>query len=62
MNLLTQIVSCPYCNEPIELELDPSIAHQRYIEDCWVCCRPIEVELQIQEEGQCHIQVKTQDQ
>lgn len=36
-------VHCPYCGEPIELLLDDSVEHQRYVEDCQVCCRPIEV-------------------
>ncbi|MCM8569335.1 CPXCG motif-containing cysteine-rich protein [Gramella jeungdoensis] len=33
---------CPYCWEEISVLLDPSISHQTYIEDCEVCCRPIE--------------------
>lgn len=39
--------ACPYCGEPISLTLDPSGGDQRYIEDCWVCCRPIEVTLDV---------------
>jgi hypothetical protein len=36
---------CPYCGEPIELWVDEGGAqHQRYVEDCAVCCHPIEVE------------------
>jgi len=34
--------ACPYCGEPISMVLDTSVA-QTYIEDCEVCCRPIEV-------------------
>ena len=33
--------SCPYCWQPISVLLDPSVAHQVYIEDCEVCCNPI---------------------
>ncbi|MCG9971944.1 CPXCG motif-containing cysteine-rich protein [Christiangramia crocea] len=33
---------CPYCWEEISVLLDPSISSQTYIEDCEVCCRPIE--------------------
>lgn len=33
---------CPYCWEEISVLLDPSISYQTYIEDCEVCCRPIE--------------------
>lgn len=36
-------VYCPYCNEPITLLIDCSESGQRYVEDCFVCCRPIVV-------------------
>lgn len=38
-----QQVLCPYCGEPIELQVDCSAGAQAYVEDCAVCCRPIEV-------------------
>ena len=38
-------VQCPYCGEWIELQLDVSAGEQAYVEDCSVCCRPIEVRL-----------------
>ncbi|WP_088322709.1 CPXCG motif-containing cysteine-rich protein [Polaribacter tangerinus] len=34
---------CPYCWEEISMILDASIRKQTYIEDCEVCCNPIEV-------------------
>ena len=34
---------CPYCWETISMLLDSSVRDQMYIEDCEVCCRPIEV-------------------
>ena len=36
-------VQCPYCGEWIEIQVDASAGEQSYIEDCSVCCRPIEV-------------------
>lgn len=44
-NLDYRVLGCPYCGESIELILDASAGAQRYIEDCSVCCRPIEVTL-----------------
>lgn len=41
----TRRLSCPYCGEPYELLIDDSAGAQRYIEDCTVCCKPIEVQL-----------------
>ena len=33
---------CPYCWEEISMLLDPSM-NQTYVEDCEVCCNPIEI-------------------
>jgi hypothetical protein len=44
MNLLdTRAVGCPQCGETIELSLDLSVPSQSYIEDCSVCCQPLQV-------------------
>ena len=34
---------CPYCWQQISMLLDPSIGKQEYIEDCEVCCNPIQI-------------------
>jgi hypothetical protein len=34
---------CPHCWEEISMLLDASVREQTYIEDCEVCCNPIEV-------------------
>jgi hypothetical protein len=36
-------VQCPYCGERIEIQVDGSAGEQSYVEDCSVCCRPIEM-------------------
>lgn len=38
-------ISCPYCGEVITVLIDDSVPHQTYIEDCQVCCRPIEFDV-----------------
>jgi len=35
--------ACPYCWQQISMLLDCSVGGQTYIEDCEVCCRPIEI-------------------
>lgn len=40
--LLPRDVCCPYCGEPLELDIDTSAGEQAYVEDCAVCCRPID--------------------
>lgn len=47
--LSTEQTECPYCGESIELSVDASVEHQRYVEDCSVCCRPIEIEITVDE-------------
>jgi hypothetical protein len=34
---------CPYCWEEISMLLDSSVNNQSYVEDCEVCCNPIEL-------------------
>ena len=35
--------TCPHCWETVSLTLDLSVVDQSYIEDCPVCCRPMQV-------------------
>ena len=42
--------TCPYCWQQISMVLDVSEPHQTYVEDCEVCCKPIEVEYTLQDE------------
>ncbi|WP_422083467.1 CPXCG motif-containing cysteine-rich protein [Ulvibacterium sp.] len=39
---------CPYCWAGISMLLDPSVNRQTYIEDCEVCCNPIEIQTQFE--------------
>nr|WP_321245200.1 CPXCG motif-containing cysteine-rich protein [uncultured Psychroserpens sp.] len=36
---------CPYCWESISMLIDISQSQQRYIEDCEVCCNPIQIQI-----------------
>lgn len=42
-------IQCPYCGESIDLFVDDSVDHQQYVEDCQVCCRPINVTVTVPE-------------
>lgn len=44
-----QVFTCPHCGERISMLLDLSVGYQRYIEDCEVCCNPIEIICQTEE-------------
>jgi len=44
MDEVERFFKCPYCHEKISMLLDASTSGlQTYIEDCEVCCRPIQV-------------------
>jgi hypothetical protein len=43
--------TCPYCGEDISMVLDMSVRQQTYIEDCEVCCRPIEIHYAVEDEA-----------
>jgi len=42
--------TCPYCWERISMILDYSEEESSYIEDCEVCCRPIEISFRFTDE------------
>ncbi|RKN83416.1 CPXCG motif-containing cysteine-rich protein [Ulvibacterium marinum] len=42
---------CPYCWAEISMLMDPSVNQQTYIEDCEVCCNPIEIQTQFENDG-----------
>lgn len=37
--------SCPWCGETNQVALEPDEAGQRLVQDCVVCCAPIEISL-----------------
>ena len=45
-------IHCPYCGEGYETVVDLSAGSQCYVEDCAVCCRPIEIALRVGDDGE----------
>lgn len=41
--LIDRRIHCPYCAEAMEIVLDLSAGDQSYVEDCQVCCQPMQV-------------------
>ena len=48
----TQVIDCPYCGESYELVVDTSETEQRYIEDWYVCCAPIQFTVSVTGTGE----------
>ncbi len=60
-SLETVSVQCPYCWESIEIVVDCSVAHQRYVEDCEVCCRPIVFDVSVGADGAPWVEAAAED-
>jgi hypothetical protein len=54
-------IACPYCGEIISILIDTSVETQEYIEDCQVCCRPIEIQLIVSADGSCQIDARDEN-
>lgn len=54
-------ITCPYCGEVITVFVEDSAGEQDYIEDCQVCCRPIEISVCIDEDGVPSVEARGQD-
>ncbi len=62
MQFLTeQMISCPYCGEAMKILLDPQEVNQEYIEDCQVCCRPINVFVTQDYDGELTVQISSEN-
>ncbi len=54
-------VQCPYCWQSFEITVDCSIEHQMYTEDCEVCCRPILLDIQVDEFGGISVDARNEN-
>ena len=45
------VVECPYCWEPFETQVDLTAGSTSYVEDCQVCCQPIELSIAVADDG-----------
>ncbi len=54
-------VTCPYCWESISLTVDLSEDEQSYIEDCPVCCHPMQVSVQAEDGTLAGLQAERTD-
>ena len=48
MYMIEHHFTCPYCFEFESKLIDFSVKSQNFIEDCEVCCNPIEFNLELQ--------------
>ncbi|MBV8639686.1 MAG: CPXCG motif-containing cysteine-rich protein [Candidatus Eremiobacteraeota bacterium] len=54
--------TCPYCGESNYVGFDASGgSHQRFVEDCPVCCSPIAFDVRVDEDGIPMLQSATRE-
>tara|TARA_A100001234_G_scaffold11692_1_gene9621 strand:+ start:447 stop:629 length:183 start_codon:yes stop_codon:yes gene_type:complete len=46
--VLEEYFDCPYCWQNQLKMVDPSIEKQNFIEDCEVCCNPIDFQITVE--------------
>lgn len=55
-------VTCPFCGETGLMSIDVTAGRrQQYVEDCWVCCRPMQVDVQVHTADDVDVTVSTLD-
>lgn len=54
--------NCPSCGEPVTLVVDVTAGRRQvYIEDCWVCCKPMQVVVTVHSRGEVDVDVSPND-
>ena len=49
-------VTCPFCGEPTEVSVDDEAGKQSFIQDCDVCCHPIQIRARVTRDGELTVE------
>ena len=60
--MIEYFFTCPHCWDEISMLIDTSISDQNYIEDCEICCNPIEINYTTLENEIAYFDAKSIDQ
>ena len=60
--MIEHFFQCPYCWDEISMLIDTSVFNQTYIEDCEVCCNPIEIQVQFRNSELINIDINSIEQ
>ena len=50
--------TCPFCGEEISMVLDLSVHRHSYVEDCEVCCNPLEISYTVEDDVLAEFEAK----
>lgn len=59
--MLEHFFQCPYCWETVSMLLDVSTS-ETYVEDCEVCCNPMQISTHFDDGELIHFEVENLDQ
>jgi predicted RNA-binding Zn-ribbon protein involved in translation (DUF1610 family) len=59
LNPMEHSFPCPHCGEEISMVLDLSVRKQTYVEDCEVCCQPIEITYSVTDDELAEFSART---
>lgn len=45
-DVIERRIHCPFCAESMTILLDLSAGDQGYVEDCQICCQPMQISFQ----------------
>jgi transcription elongation factor Elf1 len=51
-------VTCPFCGEPTIISVDDEGGRQTFIQDCDVCCHPMQVRARVRDDGELDVDVE----
>lgn len=51
--------TCPFCGAEISMVLDLSVHRHTYVEDCEVCCNPLEISYTVEDDAIVDFEAKT---
>lgn len=50
-------IRCPHCAQSMEVVLDLSAGSQSYVEDCQICCQPMQICFEVDDDQLQGLQV-----
>ena len=50
-------IDCPFCGENLTVLIDLSMESQSYIEDCQICCRPMQLSYKVTDEDTVNVEI-----
>jgi transcription elongation factor Elf1 len=56
-SVIERRISCPFCAERMSILIDASAGGQSYVEDCQVCCQPMQISFDADDNDLLNLQV-----